>query len=114
MIINLIAIKTQNFDDMVTFYENKLELSVKERGRGYIIFDNGLEIIKEKISSNIDLFFETFALDTLIEKLDDFHIAKGDMGERIVITEDVDGNNIVIRELRESLSKRSEMAISRI
>lgn len=114
MTLSIITIKTMSFDDMVSFYEDKLELSVKERGRDYVIFDIGLEIIKAKAVSNVDLFFESFALDSIISKLDDLNISIGREGERIAITEDCDGNNIVIRELRESLSKPREMTISRI
>ncbi len=110
----MITIKTLNFDDMVSFYEYKLELSVKERGKDYVIFDAGLEIIKGKNVSNVDLFFETFALDLIISKLDDLHISIGSKGERIAITEDSDGNNVVIRELRETLTRMSGMSISRI
>ncbi len=114
MTLSMITIKTMSFDDMVSFYEDKLELSVKERGRDYVIFDIGLEIIKGRNTSNVDLFFETFALDSIISRLDDLHISIGSNGERVASTEDSDGNNIVIRELRETLSKPREMTISRI
>lgn len=114
MTLSMVTIKTMNFDDMLTFYEDKLELSVKERGRDYIIFDIGLEIIKARDVSNVDLFFESFSLDSIIPRLDDIHISIGSSGERVISTEDADGNNVVIRELRETISKPREMTISRI
>lgn len=114
MTVTLIRIMTTELEEMTSFYRDVLGLDVESHYKDSVSFSSGIEIAQCDKKSHVDLFFETYSLSTILKNIENPAISRGKNGERVLVTEDPDGNNVVISECISYQTKSDKRSVARI